>query len=309
MSPGAVSRRTPRPRRAPRSRRVGRFATPYLLIAPAAVFYAVFTIYPVFRQFDVSFFDWHVFPGSASPFVGWSNYSAIFHDPVVRTAAFNSFLYIVVTVPLQMALGLFAAAVLTDKLPGSTLWRAIVFIPVVTSWVVVSYVFAYLFNGESGLVNTIIGLFAGHRVHIDWLGQTWTANVVIWLLGIWKGVGWSFIIFLAALDGVPRETLEAARVDGATEPRVWRHVVIPSIRASITFVVVLLVIGGATVFTQIYLMTQGGPYDSTQVLYTYAYQQAFVNLAFGYAAALASLMAVVLFGFSVLEIRVLRPDV
>ncbi len=172
-----------------------------------------------------------------------------------------------------------------------------------------SYVFAYLFNGESGLVNTIIGLFAGHRVHIDWLGQTWTANVVIWLLGIWKGVGWSFIIFLAALDGVPRETLEAARVDGATEPRVWRHVVIPSIRASITFVVVLLVIGGATVFTQIYLMTQGGPYDSTQVLYTYAYQQAFVNLAFGYAAALASLMAVVLFGFSVLEIRVLRPDV
>jgi ABC-type sugar transport system permease subunit len=134
MSPGAVSRRTPRPRRAPRSRRVGRFATPYLLIAPAAVFYAVFTIYPVFRQFDVSFFDWHVFPGSASPFVGWSNYSAIFHDPVVRTAAFNSFLYIVVTVPLQMALGLFAAAVLTDKLPGSTLWRAIVFIPVVTSW-------------------------------------------------------------------------------------------------------------------------------------------------------------------------------
>lgn len=98
-------------------------------------------------------------------------------------------------------------------------------------------------------------------------------------------------------------------MDGAGEPRVWRHVVLPSIRSSITFVVVLLVIGGATVFTQIYLMTQGGPYNSTQVLYTYAYQQAFVNLSFGYAAALASLLAVVLFGFSVVEIRVLRPDV
>ncbi len=91
---------------------------------------------------------------------------------------------------------------------------------------------------------------------IDWTAQTWTANGVIWLLSIWKGVGWSFIIFLAALDGVPRELLEAARIDGATERRVWRHVVMPSLRPAITFVTVLLVIGAAQVFTQIYLSDQ-----------------------------------------------------
>jgi multiple sugar transport system permease protein len=291
----------------PFSTRAGRLITPYLLIVPAGVFYAIFTIYPVFRQFDVSFFNWHIFPGSQSPFVGWSNYSQILHDPAVRTAVYNTLLYVVITVPAQMAIGLFAAAMLTDRLPASTLWRTLVFITVVTSWVVVSFLFAYMFSPSGGLVDTVLGLFAGHAVHFDWLAQTWSANLVIWLVGIWKGVGWSFIIFLAALDGTPREVIEAGRVDGASERRIWRSLIIPSIRQSIVFVLVLLVIGAATVFTSVWLITAGGPYGSTHVLYTYAYQQAFTDFSFGYAAAIASLLAVVLFGLSVAEIQVLGP--
>src|SRR5208282_6123911 len=104
--PGVASRRSTR------SYRVRRIATPYLLLAPAIVIYGVFTVYPIFRQFDISFYNWHIFPGVSNPFVGWSNYTAIFRDPVVRTASFNSFLFIVITVPVQMAIGLFAAAVL-----------------------------------------------------------------------------------------------------------------------------------------------------------------------------------------------------
>jgi len=300
LSPGAASRHSTRPHR------VRRIATPYLLLAPALAMYAVFTVYPIYRQFDISFFNWHIFPGASNPFVGWSNYTAIFTDPVVRTASFNSFLFIVITVPIQMAIGLFAAAVLTDRLPGSMFWRAAVYVPVVTSWVVVSWVFSYIFASQGGIMNAVVGFFAGHTVNIDWTAQTWTANGVIWLLSIWKGVGWSFIIFLAALDGIPRELLESARTDGAPEARVWRHVVLPSIRGAVTFVTVLLVIGAAQVFTQIYEITKGGPYDSTQSLMTYMYEQAFSNFAFGYAAALASLLAVVLFGFSAAEIRILR---
>jgi multiple sugar transport system permease protein len=238
--------------------------------------------------------------------MGWSNYTAIFHDPVIRTAAFNSFLFIVITVPIQMAIGLFAAAVLTDHMPGSMFWRACIYIPVVTSWVVVSWVFSYIFASQGGVMNAVAGLFVGHTVSIDWTAQTWTANGVIWLLSIWKGVGWSFIIFLAALDGIPRQLVESARIDGANEFRVWRNVVLPSIRGAVTFVTVLLVIGAAQVFTQIFEITKGGPYNSTQSLMTYMYQQAFSNFAFGYAAALASLLAVILFGFSAAEIHILR---
>jgi len=295
--PGAASRR---------SRRVGSIATPYALILPAAVMYALFTVYPIFRQFDISFFNWHIFPGATNPFLGLSNYTAAFRDPLVRTASLNTLLYIVITVPLQMVLGLFAAAILSDRLPGAGLWRALIFIPVVTSWVIVSYVFAYIFNDQGGVANGLLSLFAGHQVSIDWLAQTWTANAVIWIVGIWKGVGWSFVMFLAALDGVPREIVEAGRVDGATEQRLWRRIVIPAIQPTVVFVFVLLVIGGTQVFTQVYLMTGGGPYNSTQVLFTYAYQQAFTNFEFGYAAAVASMIAVVVFGLSVAEIQLLR---
>jgi multiple sugar transport system permease protein len=299
-SPGAVSRRRVR------GHRMRRFATPYLLLIPALVIYGVFTIYPIYRQFDISFYNWHIFPGASNPFMGWSNYTAIFHDPVIRTAAFNSFLFIVITVPIQMAIGLFAAAVLTDHMPGSMFWRACIYIPVVTSWVVVSWVFSYIFASQGGVMNAVAGVFVGHTVSIDWTAQTWTANAVIWILSIWKGVGWSFIIFLAALDGIPRQLVESARIDGANEFRVWRNVVLPSIRGAITFVTVLLVIGAAQVFTQIFEITKGGPYESTQSLMTYMYQQAFSNFAFGYAAALASLLAVILFGFSAAEIHILR---
>ncbi len=304
VSPGVASRRSPR------SQRARRAAVPYLLILPALAVYTVFTAYPVFRQFEISFFNWHIFPGASNPFVGFSNYTKIFHDPIVRTAARNSFLWVVVTVPVQIGLGLFAAAVLTDRLPGALFWRAAVYIPVVTSFVVVSWVFSYLFASQGGAANAVLGFFTGHTESIDWTAQTWTASGVMWLLSVWKGVGWSFIIFLAALDAVPREQMESARIDGATERRVWRHVVIPELRPALTFVIVLLVIGAVQTFTQIFEISLGkmGPYNSTQTLMTYMYQNAFSFFLFGYAAALASLLAVVLFGFSWAEIRVLRQQ-
>jgi len=297
VPPGAVSRR---------HYRFARFFTPYLLLLPAGLLYLVFIVYPIFRQFDISFYNWHILPGAVNPFVGWSNYSRIFHDPEIRTAAINTLLFLVITVPIQMCLGLFAAAILTDRMPARGLWRAMVFIPVVTSWVVVSYVFAYIFADQGGVANAILSIFVGHTVHVDWLANTWTGNAVIWLVSIWKGVGWSFIMFLAALDGVPRDLIESSRVDGSNEWRVWRHVVIPNIRPTITFVLALLVIGASQVFTQVYITTGGGPFGSTSVLLTDAYQQAFSYFYFSYAAAIASLMALVVLGLSILQIRLMR---
>jgi multiple sugar transport system permease protein len=286
--------------------RLTRALTPYLLLLPAAAMYAIFIVYPIYRQFDISFYNWHIFPGAVNPGVGFANYTAVFHDPEAKTAAINTVLFTVITVPIQMALGLAAAALLTDRLPGRGLLRGLIFIPVVTSWVVVSYIFAYIFAAQGGLANAVISIFAGHAVHTDWLAQKWTGMAVIWMVSIWKGVGWSFIMFLAALDGVPRSLVEASRVDGAPERRVWRHVILPSIRPTTVFVLVLLVIGASQVFVQIFLLTQGGPYGSTHVLLSYAYQQAFTDFQFSYAAAIASLMAVVVLAMSIVQIRVMR---
>ncbi|MDE3130166.1 MAG: sugar ABC transporter permease [Acidobacteriota bacterium] len=286
--------------------RITRLVTPYVLLLPAAAMYAVFIVYPIYRQFDISFFNWHIFPGAQNPGVGFANFSAVFNDPAVHTAALNTLLFVVITVPIQMVLGLAAAAVMTDRLPGRGLLRGLIFIPVVTSWVVVAYIFAYIFAAQGGLANAVLSFFAGHTVRTDWLANRWTGDAVIWMVSIWKGIGWSFIMFLAALDGVPRTLLEAARVDGAREPRVWRHVVIPNIRPTIAFVLVLLLIGASQVWIQVFLLTAGGPYGSTQVLLGVAYQQAFSFFNFSYAAAIASLMAVVVLAFSILNIRLLR---
>ncbi len=147
--------------------------------------------------------------------------------------------------PVQMVLGLVAAAMLTDRLPGTGLLARPDLHPG-------RHLLGdrqlrlrlHLQRPGRGRERRALVLRRATRCSIDWLAETWTGNAVIWIVGIWKGVGWSFIMFLAALDGVPRELVEASRVDGASEPRVWRHVVIPSIRPTIVFVLVLLVIGG-----------------------------------------------------------------
>ena len=293
----------------PRRRRtlaIGQRHLPYMFVLPGLAFYLVFTVYPVLRQAQMSFQHWQPVPGTPVPFVGLSNYARALHDPVVHTAAINSVLYTVVTVPTQMLLGLTAASLLHRRLPARGLWRTLIYLPVVTSWVIASYVFAYLFNSDEGLVNAILGAIAGHPVSVNWLQDTWTSFVVIWLLAVWKGVGWSMVMFLAGLSALDKSLVEAGRVDGAPGRRLWWHIILPGIRPTVIFVFVMLVIGSLQAFISIFLLTSGGPYNSTQVLLTYTYQTAFSFFNFGYAAALATMLAVVLFLLSAAQIRLLR---
>jgi multiple sugar transport system permease protein len=185
-------------------------------------------------------------------------------------------------------------------MPGRGLFRALYYLPVVTSWVVVSLLFHYLFMTDGGLVNWAIG----HRV--DWLGGRWTALTAISLLGIWKGVGWSMVIFLAALQGVPAELKEAAAVDGANAWRRFRAVTLPAIRPVVGFVAVMLVIGGFNVFISVFLITGGGPLDETQVLLTYMYRQAFTFLDFGYGSAISFSLTLIVLVLSIVQLRLFR---
>lgn len=291
--------------RGPR-RPLGRLVLPYLLVLPGILYFCLFTLYPLFKQVDVSFFDWSVMPGAVSPFVGLENYVQAFQDPNLLRAAENNVLYIVMTVPAQMLIGLIAAHLLVRRLPLQGFWRTMIYLPVITSWVVVSFVFAYLFNAQGGVANALIDDVLGPRVDVYWLQYTWTAQFVIWLLAVWKGVGWSMVMFLAALSGLPREVQEAGFVDGARGVRHWWHVVVPMIWPTVTFVLAMLIIGAVQAFLSILLLTQGGPMNSTQVILTYTFQQAWSNFNFGYSAAISTLMGVVLLGVTMLQLRLFR---
>jgi multiple sugar transport system permease protein len=288
-------------------KRVRRHGPVYLLILPGYGLFLTWTIYPLLNAFVMSFSDWNPNPGATSPWVGLSNYARAFADPVLYQAFGNVLAYTAVTVIGQLAFGLAAALLLNRKLVARGLFRALYYVPVISSWVIVSFIFSYLFSSQGGFVNYIFGTLL-HLIPPDqnWLGSTRLALPTLMILGIWKGIGWSMIVFLAALQGIPHELYEAAQTDGASAWAQLRYITVPLLRPIITFLSVVLSIGGLGSFIQFFIMTGGGPLHSTETLLTYAYSNAFSTFDFGYAAALTYIFAAVIFAFAALELWISR---
>jgi multiple sugar transport system permease protein len=281
--------------------------TAYTFLIPGMALFAIFMIYPLVKALQISFYDWSVLPGKESTFVGLSNYARAFNDPITRIAFRNTVLYMVITVPGQMILAMAAALLLNSITRGRILFRTLYYIPVITSWVIVSLLFKYLFQWPGGLINTLL-VDTLHIIQdpIQWLMQPSTALMAIMALGIWKGIGWSMVIYLAALQTIPVELYESAAMDGASGwQRFWK-ITLPLIRPTIVFTLVMLVIGGFNVFISVILITGGEPMHQTEVVLTYLYSQAFDFLDFGYGAALSYLMAGLILILSFLQLKFLR---
>lgn len=295
-----------RPARSPRRGRLRAGAVPYLFLAPGVILFAVFIVWPALQALHMSFYDWKIVAGAISRWVGLDNYARAVQDPHFWLSLSNSGIYMLATVAPQMALGLAIALLLKRRSPVQPLFRVLFYLPVVTSWVVVSLLFKYLF-ADSGLINFTLHDFL-HLMNSDvsWLAQRGTALVVICLLGIWKGIGWSMMIYLAALQGVPRALEEAAIMDGANRWQRFRAVTLPAVNPATVFLSVMLVIGGLNVFASVVLVTNGGPIGQTDVVLTYMYKQAFTYLDFGYGSAIAMLLAVLVFVLAVLQLRIVR---
>ncbi|MFZ5827180.1 MAG: carbohydrate ABC transporter permease, partial [Bacillota bacterium] len=184
------------------------------------------------------------------------------------------------------------------------------YIPVLTSWVVVAFVFKYLFNGGGSPINYIFrDVLHILPKYVDWLQNPWTAQVPIMSLGIWKGIGWNMVMFLAGLQSIPRELYEAAAIDGAGRMQSFRRITLPLLRPVLLFVLVMLTIGGFGVGISVQLLTNGGPLNQTQVIITYMYDQGFKYFEFGYGAAIAVFLGLALFVVSFVQFKFLRNKV
>lgn len=280
-----------------------RYLPVYVLILPGCALFFTWTLYPLLDAFVMSFFEWNPNPRATSPFVGMANYTQAFADPVFYQSLGNVVVYTAVTVVGQMALGLGVAMLLNRKMAARGLFRALYYIPVISSWVIVSFIFSYLFSSQGGLVNYLLGTLL-HVIPPDqnWLGNPSLALPTLMILGIWKGIGWNMVVFLAGLQSIPVELYEAAQTDGANTWQQFRHVTFPLLRPILTFVSVVLSIGGLGTFIQVFILTGGGPLHSTETLLTYAYTNAFSSFDFGYAAALTYLFAAFIFVFAILQI-------
>lgn len=287
--------------------RLRRYLPIYALILPGYVLFLTWTLYPLLDAFVMSFFDWNPNPRATSTFLGLANYTRVFADPVFYQSLGNVLAYTAITVVGQMALGLGVALLLNRKMAARGLFRALYYIPVISSWVVVSFIFSYLFSSQGGLVNYLFGNVL-HLIPPDqnWLGNPSLALPTLMILGVWKGIGWNMVVFLAALQGIPTELYESAQTDGATAWNQFRYITVPLLRPVLTFVSVVLTIGGLGTFIQVFILTGGGPLHSTETLLTYAYNNAFSTFDFGYAAALTYIFAAFIFGFAVLQIWLSR---
>jgi len=258
----------------------------------------------------MSFYEWSIMPGEPNTFLGLANYQRAVQDPVVGLALRNTVLYTLVTVPGQMLLALGAALLLNLLTRGKAFFRTLYYLPVITSWVIVSLLFRYLFQSPNGLINHfLVNSLHVIREPVPWLRNATTALIPIWSLGIWKGIGWSMVIFLAALQTIPLELYEAAAIDGASAWRKLVSITLPLMRPTLVFTLVMLMIGGFNVFISVVLITNGGPLQRTEVLLSYMYHQAFDFLDFGYGASISFILAFIIITVSFLQIRFLRRPV
>ena len=263
-----------------------------LLLLPGLLVFALFTIYPIVKLLYMSFLQWDLGSMLHQKFIGLQNYIDVLSDETFRIAFANTLLYTLVTVPGQMILGLLAA-VLINAIPRFRVtFRVIYYIPVITSWVIVSLIFRYIFNTEGMLNYVLTNVLHLTASNIRWLDSRWGGLTVAMMLGIWKGVGWNLVVFLAALQSVPQELYESAGIDGCGAFQKFFYVTLPSIKPTILFALVMLTIGGFNVFTSIKMITDGKPMHQTDTVLTWMYYKAFSTGEFGFPAEAAAPLAV-----------------
>ena len=259
------------------------------LIIPLALF-GVFILFPIGFAMLISFFDWNLLVPE-KPFIGLGNYKELFQDKVFLISIKNTVLYAIGVVPAQTFLALFLAFIMNQKIKGRAFFRLAFYIPAITSSVVTSIIFIWIYS-KPGLLNYLLSLIGIEGT--DWLTNTSTALLSIMVLNVWTTSGYFMVSFLAGLQSIPASLYEAAKIDGANTWQQFWKITVPMVRPVTYFVVVLGLIGSFQVFDQIFVMSSGGPVNSTTTMSYFVYQNAFTYFRMGYGAASAVILAIII---------------
>lgn len=264
-----------------------------VFILPALIGTLIFIIIPVFFSFGLSFFHWDLL--NKAQYVGLQNYSDVFHDKLFFKILFNTFVYAISTSIFGVIIPLALACVLNSKIRGSEFFKTAYFLPFVTPMIVIAIIWQWIFDPNIGILNHILHL------HIKWLYDTMFAMPAMIIVSVWKLIGYNMVIFLAGLSSLNQSLFEAAKIDGANDLATFRFITVPLLSPTIFFVVVITCISSFQVFDLIYMMTQGGPLDSTNVLVYAVYKNAFEYFKIGYASALAYVLFGIIFSLTAIQ--------
>ncbi len=283
----------------------------WLFSAPAIILLLVFLVIPFILALGFSFTDQRLIPNINLPtkFVGLRNYLRLFKDATFHKALGNNFLFVVIVVPIQTALALGLAMLINQKIKMVNIFRTVFFSPVVTTMVVVAIVWSFLYHPDSGIINKALEFISFGRISgISWLNSTFWAMPAIIILSIWQGVGFQMVIYLAGLQDIPGELYESANVDGAGTWKKFLHITLPQLRNTTIFVAISTTILAFKLFTQVWVLTQGGPRKATMTSIVYLYRQGFQQLKVGYASAIAILFFVIVLAISLVQRHFLQEE-
>lgn len=286
--------------RHPKRRIGGPRLAPYLFIAPNILVVLLFAIYPLVQNVLTSLTD------SSGGFAGLDNYTGMLSDEGFMSSLRNTLFYTILVVPVTVALSLLVAVGLNRIMPLKRTIRAAFLLPYLLSWSVSGLVWRQMFSTDNGIINS--ALSAVGLPTSGWLLDPNMTMVSLSMVGVWAGLGYYMMIYLAGLQSVPTSLYEAARLDGATRVQQFRYVTLPALRPITSLVLVLSVIASFRVFEQIYVMTGGGPGRASFVLVLYVYIKAFTEFSLGYAAAIATVLFLALLVITVTLQKLLKSD-
>lgn len=290
----------PAPMRSPRGRlSASQRAMVGIAVASLILFYGLFFIFPILYALVGSFFDWMPMKGRFD-WAGLSNYQKILGNDILWLSLRNTLVFTVIVTLLRTAFGLILAALISEAARGKALLRTLYFIPVITSTVAVSMVWKWLFETSNGPINYLLALIGLPQQ--GFLKDPSMALGCIMVMTVWKELGYAMVVYMAGISGISRSLYESASIDGSTRWKSFRYITVPMLRSTTLFILVTSFITYSQTFTQIDLMTGGGPSKSTYTMVYLLYQEAFRNFRFGRASAIAFVLFAFIFVFSLLQI-------
>jgi len=258
----------------------------WIFILPALLGTVIFILIPVICSFGLSFTKWDLL--NKIEFVGFYNYKQLFSEPLFYKILINTIVFALSTSILGVIIPLILAAILNSKIRGSEFYKTAYFLPFITPMIVIGVVWEWIFDPNIGVLNNIL------HSNIKWLYDSHYAMPSLIIISVWKLIGYNMVIFLSALSGISQNLFEAAKIDGANNIQVFKNVTVPLLSPTIFFVIIITAISSFQVFDLIYLMTQGGPLDSTNVLVYAIYNNAFEYFSIGKASAIAYVLFVII---------------
>ncbi|WHY01929.1 sugar ABC transporter permease [Neobacillus sp. DY30] len=277
----------------------------YILLLPFLLIYSIFTLYPVAKGFFVSFYDWKILGDKT--FIGLQNYIKVLTDPIFFSSLWHTLLFVVLSTPVIVLVGFILALIVHQPLKGQVIFRLIFFMPMVLAVSVVASVWEAVLDNYSGMVNSLLKVI-GVKNDILWLGDPVLAWISIIGITLWWTVGFNMVIYLAGLQDISDELYEAAKIDGASPWDRLKHITIPSLKRVTLLVVFLQIIASFKIFSQVYLVTQGGPAGSTRTIIQYIYEEGFQKYQFGTASAMSYLFFLVLLIWSFIQFRLQNKE-